>query len=75
MQCPICFETIQYNKDELKKAILDCGHEFHPKCILTWLKYKSTCPVCRSNHRDEKISTVILRVRQLPNVSIPEDEE
>ena len=74
MDCPICFETIECDKSDLNRAILDCGHEFHPKCILTWLKHKSNCPVCRNNHcSEQKTSTVILRVRQLPNIIIPND--
>jgi hypothetical protein len=25
-----------------------CGHAFHSRCLLTWLRGKDTCPVCRA---------------------------
>ena len=25
-----------------------CGHLFHASCIVTWMKHKNTCPVCRT---------------------------
>lgn len=27
---------------------LDCGHNFHQKCIAEWMGKKNNCPVCRS---------------------------
>ena len=32
-------------KDEI--SILECGHKFHRKCIVDWLKKKENCPMCR----------------------------
>lgn len=25
-----------------------CGHHFHKKCLLDWMKEKHQCPVCRT---------------------------
>ncbi|XP_067655742.1 streptococcal hemagglutinin-like isoform X2 [Haliotis asinina] len=42
--CPICFEDFSV----AKKQRLDCGHEFHIKCIREWvLGHERTCPTCR----------------------------
>ncbi|NXQ59681.1 DZIP3 ligase, partial [Anthoscopus minutus] len=41
--CTICHEELGRNSCEL-----ECGHEFHRKCIKTWLQeHSSTCPICR----------------------------
>ena len=40
--CSICHDLI--NIDALK---LDCGHEFHETCFLTWYEIKNSCPLCR----------------------------
>ncbi|WAQ92393.1 hypothetical protein PtA15_16A301 [Puccinia triticina] len=57
-ECPICIEEFQspgkYKGGNLSLSpvarLKRCGHYFHPKCILTWVKgfREHTCPVCRS---------------------------
>ena len=42
--CCICLSEI--GKGE-KTVLLPCGHMFHWKCCLTWLKSNNTCPMCR----------------------------
>ena len=42
--CCICLTEIQKGE---KTVLLPCGHMFHWKCCLTWLKNNNTCPMCR----------------------------
>ena len=42
--CCICLTEIQKGE---KTVLLPCGHMFHWKCCLTWLKTNNTCPMCR----------------------------
>ncbi|KAI7740494.1 hypothetical protein M8C21_030452 [Ambrosia artemisiifolia] len=43
--CCICQEEYA-NGDDL--GALDCGHDFHTRCIKQWLLQKNLCPVCKS---------------------------
>ena len=43
--CNVCLEDYKIGQISNK---LDCGHYFHDKCILQWLKMRNTCPVCRT---------------------------
>jgi hypothetical protein len=54
-ECPVCLENILPLNLKLseKKFRLDCGHEFHKKCIKECLEFKPeggaprrTCPLC-----------------------------
>jgi hypothetical protein len=42
--CSICYDNASSNTIKL-----NCGHIFHNKCIITWLKQSQTCPYCREN--------------------------
>lgn len=44
VQCTVCLK--EFNIGENAKS-LPCDHEFHPDCIIPWLKKTSTCPLCR----------------------------
>ncbi|KAK6946012.1 Zinc finger, RING-type [Dillenia turbinata] len=52
-ECSICLESfLKY--DEL--ICLPCGHRFHSKCLLPWVRECGDCPYCRtgiavSNHK------------------------
>jgi hypothetical protein len=45
-ECPICKEKF-YN--EINYYRLDCDHIFHLQCIKNAIKYKHTCPLCRTD--------------------------
>ena len=42
--CNICLESFTLGNI---LRVLECKHEFHEKCIITWLTKRNTCPVCR----------------------------
>ena len=42
--CCICLSEIMKGKETI---LLPCGHMFHSKCCLSWLKTNNTCPMCR----------------------------
>ena len=42
--CNICLENFEVGNI---LRILECNHEFHENCIITWLKSNNTCPICR----------------------------
>ena len=69
--CIICLEKFMPEEDKLKienlfdkkrlkeekTNILECGHKFHEKCIIEWLKTQNQCPICRINIKyDNKIN-------------------
>ena len=56
--CSICFEDIKI-VDENQKALLICGHEFHPACILKWFQKNTSCPICRQQHFKAELKTEI----------------
>ncbi|KAL8141112.1 hypothetical protein V2J09_007133 [Rumex salicifolius] len=43
--CCICQEVYK-NGEEM--GALDCGHDFHAKCIKQWLQHKNSCPICKT---------------------------
>ena len=43
--CCICQATLK-NNDQV--TLLDCAHHYHSDCIGEWIKYKTECPVCRT---------------------------
>ena len=42
--CNVCLEGFELGNIV---RILECQHVFHENCIITWLKSRNTCPVCR----------------------------
>ena len=44
LACNVCLEN--FSEGQISNQI-DCGHYFHEKCIVHWLKMRNTCPVCR----------------------------
>ncbi|XP_030533828.1 RING-H2 finger protein ATL39-like [Rhodamnia argentea] len=53
-QCSICLG--EYQEREVLRIMPKCGHNFHLSCIDTWLRKRSTCPVCRLHVQDSVLS-------------------
>ena len=48
--CAICLEEFvasDVSKERSKVFKAKCGHVFHASCVMTWLRKKHTCPLCR----------------------------
>eukprot|EP01084_Bolivina_argentea_P142567 250458_1 len=47
-ECPICLETTKHYT-----TLFPCGHKFHAKCLINWMKSQNntrfTCSLCRQN--------------------------
>lgn len=48
--CSICTEPM--NEGEVVVTLPQCNHSFHEPCIVLWLKKKGTCPMDRSDIRE-----------------------
>lgn len=44
VQCAICLEWMELGN---LATTLPCKHIFHDNCVVTWLKERNTCPMCR----------------------------
>nr|CDS33652.1 RING finger protein 145 [Hymenolepis microstoma] len=43
--CAICYESM--TTSDTKKTL--CGHLFHTKCLVQWIRRRPICPMCNSN--------------------------
>lgn len=50
-ECPICNLIVE---NCLNNVITKCNHKYHLNCLITNLKYRSTCSICRTELDDEK---------------------
>ncbi|KZV56520.1 hypothetical protein F511_22351 [Dorcoceras hygrometricum] len=49
--CVVCQDDLydKENIDDVKWiSALNCGHEYHTKCITSWLQQKLVCPLCNA---------------------------
>jgi len=44
LACPICQDDFDIGDEAVK---LPCAHYYHHPCLVTWLKQRNTCPLCR----------------------------
>jgi hypothetical protein len=58
--CAICL----HSDDEQWK--LSCTHEFHARCIKTWFKKETTCPMCRTEipQNEQRMITIKLTKKE-----------
>ncbi|RWV84667.1 hypothetical protein GW17_00053602 [Ensete ventricosum] len=45
--CSICLSD--YRDTDVLRALPECGHLFHVKCVDPWLRLRPTCPLCRTS--------------------------
>ena len=63
--CSVCLDEIQCDKG---RFVLECGHTFHAKCILTEFRHRNRCPMCRTEvaesaaHEDRFMMPTSLRI-------------
>ncbi|XP_017044335.1 uncharacterized protein LOC108090251 [Drosophila ficusphila] len=46
VQCSICFDI--FRAVDVVFWTRNCGHVFHKRCLMRWLKSSNTCPLCAS---------------------------
>jgi len=51
VDCLICLDKLEEEEDISR---IGCGHFFHPKCLIEWIKKKNVCPICNQNIREAK---------------------
>jgi E3 ubiquitin-protein ligase RNF13 len=57
ISCVICTEDFT---NGVAITELECGHIFHPSCILEWLtKYRSSCPICRRKAKPSNYGSIV----------------
>ena len=70
--CSICL-------DQLRSGLvrLPCSHVYHVRCIITWFRFKCSCPYCLTPISPEqtitidKISRTILRSGTIEDIPLP----
>ncbi|XP_068634266.1 RING-H2 finger protein ATL74-like [Aristolochia californica] len=65
--CPICLG--EFMDGEKVRVLPKCKHEFHVRCIDTWLTSHSSCPTCRSSLLDRPVAAVTLTELEAGNRS------
>jgi hypothetical protein len=53
-ECAVCLAEFAHG--EAGRLVPGCGHGFHAACIETWLRVRSTCPLCRAAVVEEQRS-------------------
>lgn len=67
MDCSICLQKL-----ECEIKFLSCTHNFHAKCIDKWLETKNTCPICKTEQKNnEDLNEMQTRERLLGIESNP----
>ncbi|XP_042228169.1 uncharacterized protein LOC121870402 isoform X1 [Homarus americanus] len=61
LDCKVCW--IRYNTDDRRPRILDCGHTFCTKCLVTSAGKKTLrCPSCRTSYKINSVSSVSINI-------------
>ncbi|OWM66526.1 hypothetical protein CDL15_Pgr013743 [Punica granatum] len=54
-RCAVCLEDI-FCDEEKFRVLPECGHGFHAECLDRWLKFRRSCPLCRTMVAGERRS-------------------
>lgn len=71
--CSVCLS--EFEENESLRLLPKCNHAFHVRCIDTWLKSHSSCPLCRSNIAAPAIALVPHQQQAVPPVDGNQREE
>ena len=55
--CAVCLNVLKMAsgpKSSKPTELKDCGHTFHFKCVVDWLRHNHTCPMCRRDFGKNK---------------------
>lgn len=68
-ECCICLESYY----DSKVTLLECGHSFHTKCLITNLKSSQQCPYCREevvvkSHTEYKLGKLLKK--EIPRLKL-----
>ncbi|KAJ1262518.1 hypothetical protein BS78_09G114100 [Paspalum vaginatum] len=50
-ECAICIA--EFADGEEGRLLPRCGHRFHARCVDTWFRFHTTCPLCRATVLDD----------------------
>ena len=53
--CSICLGSFKSAKSV---STIECNHSYHNSCIVDWLQYHDTCPLCRKDLSERKVSYI-----------------
>lgn len=71
--CPICLGDFQ--DGEKVRVLPKCNHEFHVRCIDTWLVAHSSCPTCRHSLLERTSASLDATVAASAVVHISSEED
>ncbi|CAK9142761.1 unnamed protein product [Ilex paraguariensis] len=58
--CSICL--VDYKDTDMLRLLAHCGHLFHQNCIDPWLRFHTTCPICRTTPMPTLLATPLTEV-------------
>lgn len=53
-ECSICLDNLKKEGEECVTTY-ECNHNFHLKCLNSWVKTRPSCPLCRHDLRVVKV--------------------
>ena len=54
------------SENDSERYALQCGHVFHPKCILHWFRSNKTCPCCRFQYKHTQLDCWSKILKEVP---------